>query len=245
MRLAADEHLLFVCVHHIASDGWSMALMVREFVSLYESNRGGRSSELKDMRIQYADFAVWQRRWMEAGELDRQMSYWKERLKGIAMLELPTDRARPAVASHRGASEQFRLGGELTEGLKQMSRREGVTLYMSMLGGLAVVLSRYSGQQDIAVGTAIAGRNRAETEGLIGFFVNTLVMRTEVRGEQSVRELMRGVREEALGAYANQDVPFERVVEEMQPERSLSHQALFQVMLVMQKGGGEQGHWEG
>ncbi len=114
--------------------------MVREFVSLYESNRGGRSSELKEMRIQYADYAVWQRRWMEAGELDRQMSYWKERLKGIAMLELPTDRARPAVASHRGASEQFRLGGELTEGLKQMSRREGVTLYMGMLGGLAVVL---------------------------------------------------------------------------------------------------------
>ena len=175
--------------------------MVREFVSLYESNRGGRGSELKEMRIQYADFAVWQRRWMEAGELDRQMSYWKQRLKGIAMLELPTDRAEAGRGVTPWCERGVQAGRRANRGVrKQMSRREGVTLYMSMLAGLAVVLSRYSGQQDIAVGTAIAGRNRAEVEGLIGFFVNTLVMRTEVRGEQSVRELMREVKGRGAGS---------------------------------------------
>ncbi len=194
----------------------------------------GRESQLPELEIQYADYAMWQREWLQGEVLDRQLQYWKRELEAVSVLELPTDRARPAAASYRGASERIELCEEVTEKLKQMSQREGVTLFMSLLAGFQVLLARYSGQSDIAVGTPIAGRNRREIEGLIGFFVNTLVMRVDVGGNPTVREMLGRVREAALGAYAHQDVPFEKLVEELQPERSLSHTPLFQVMMAFQ-----------
>ncbi len=231
VKLGEREHVLVVVIDHIASDGWSMGLMVREFVSLYESNRGGRSSELKEMKIQYGDYAVWQRRWMEAGELDRQMSYWKERLKGIAMLELPTDRPRYIASEQAGAKERFTLSVELTNDLKVLSRREGVTLFMAVLAGFNIVFSRYAGQEDVSIGTDVANRNRLETEDLIGFFVNQLVLRSDLSGNPTFRELLVRVRETTLGAYAHQDLPFEKLVEELALERDLARTPLFQVKI--------------
>src|SRR5437868_3123363 len=234
MKEGEEEHVLMVNMHHIVSDGWSMEVMVGELAQLYEAFRDGKESPLGEMEIQYADYAVWQRRWLKGEVLERQVEYWKEKLEGVGAMELPTDRARTAVTSHGGGSERFRLREEVTRGLKQMSSREGVTLFMSLLSGFQALLARYSGQMDIAVGTPIAGRNRGEIEGLIGFFVNTLVMRVDVGGEPTVRELLGRVRETALGAYAHQDLPFEKLVEELQPERSLSRTPLFQVMFAMQ-----------
>src|SRR5262249_629990 len=186
-----------------------------------------------ELEIQYADYAVWQRQWLQGEVLERQLQYWKRQLEGLEILELPTDRARPAAASYRGASERLHLPEELTQKLRQMSKREGVTMFMSLLAGFQVLLARYSGQEDIAVGTPIAGRNRQEIEALIGFFINTLVMRVDVKANPTVSELLERVRETALGAYAHQDLPFEKLVEELQPERALSHQPLFQVWFVL------------
>jgi len=180
--------------------------------------------------VQYADYAVWQREWLAGEVLDQQLEYWRRQLAGAPpVLELPTDRPRPQVQSYRGATSKFRLNGELTAGLKELSRRSGVTLFMTLLAGFEVLLWRLSGQEDICVGTAVANRTQRETEGLIGFFVNTLVLRVGVSGEQSFRELLGRVREVCLGAYGHQEVPFERLVEELRPERSLSHSPLFQV----------------
>ncbi|HYP01542.1 MAG TPA: amino acid adenylation domain-containing protein, partial [Pyrinomonadaceae bacterium] len=185
--------------------------------------------------IQYADFAHWQREWLAGVRLDAQLSYWREQLADSPkLLELPTDRPRPAVQTYRGASETFRLSRELTEGLRQLSRREGVTLFMTMLAAYQLLLSRYAETEEVAVGTPIAGRGRAELEGLIGFFVNTLVLRTDLSGQPTFLELLGRVREVTLGAYAHQDVPFERLVEELQPEREMSHAPLFQVMFTLQ-----------
>jgi amino acid adenylation domain-containing protein len=233
IRMAEDEHVLMVNLHHIVSDGWSVGVIVREFTQLYEAFAQGQESPLPELEIQYADYAMWQREWLQGEALDRQLHYWRKQLDGLGILELPTDRARPAVASYRGASEPIQLSEELTQKLNQMSKREGVTLFMSLLAGFQLLLARYSGQQDIAVGTPIAGRNRRETEGLIGLFLNTLVMRVNVGGNPSVRELLARVREAALGAYAHQDLPFEKLVEEIRPERSLSHQPLFRVWFVL------------
>jgi hypothetical protein len=234
IKLTEDEHALAVTMHHIVSDGWSIEIIVRELAQLYDAFAQGEESPLPELAIQYADYAVWQREWLRGEVLDRQLQYWKRQLEGLGTLELPTDRARPSAASYRGASERIHLSEELTQKLKQLSQREGVTLFMSLLAGFQLLLARYSGQEDIAVGTPIAGRNRQETEGLIGLFLNTLVMRANVGGNPSVRELLARVRKAALGAYANQDVPFEKLVEEIRPERSLSHQPLFQVWFVMQ-----------
>jgi surfactin family lipopeptide synthetase A len=234
IRLAEDRHVLIVNMHHIVSDGWSIEVMVGEFTQLYEAFTEGRESSLKNLDIQYADYAIWQRAWLQGEILETQLQYWKEKLDGVATLELPTDRARPAAASDRGASESFRFPKEATMGLRQLSQREGVTLFISLLTGFHILLARYSGQSDIAVGTPIAGRNRREIEGLIGFFVNTLVMRVDLGGDPTVRELLGRVRESALGAYAHQDLPFEKLVEELQPNRSLNHTPLFQVMFAFQ-----------
>ena len=182
IRLAEDEHALAVTMHHIVSDGWSMEIIVRELAQLYDAFSQGEESPLPELEIQYADYAVWQREWLQGEVLERQLEYWKRELEAVAVLDLPTDGARVAAASYRGASERMWLSQEVTEKLKQQSQREGVTLFMSLLAGLQVLLARYSGQQDIAVGTPIAGRNRAEIEGLIGFFVNTLVMRVDLGG---------------------------------------------------------------
>jgi amino acid adenylation domain-containing protein len=234
IRLSEDGHVLVVSLHHIVSDGWSMGVIIREFSQLYEAFTQGQESPLPELEIQYADYAVWQRTWLQGEVLNNQLEYWKKQLKGVAILEMPTDRPRPSVAGYRAAYEEFHLSRELSARLRQMSRREGVTLFMSLLAGFQAVLSRYSGQSDITVGTPIAGRNQRETEGLIGFFVNTLVMRVDAGGDPTVRELLTRVRETALGAYMHQDIPFDKLVEELRPERSLTHHPLAQVIFTMQ-----------
>ncbi|MBV9773008.1 MAG: amino acid adenylation domain-containing protein, partial [Gemmatimonadetes bacterium] len=235
LRLGADEHVLLLCLHHIVSDGWSMGVLFREMEALYGAYASGEASPLPPLEVQYPDYAVWQRKHLVGEVLEAQLAYWKERLAGApALLELPTDRPRPAVESHRGAMHLFRLPAGVTDGLKGVSRREGATLFMTLLGAFQLLLSRYSGQEDVVVGTPIAGRRQSETETLIGFFVNTLVVRTDLAGAASFREVLRSVREAALGAYAHQELPFERLIEELQVERSLSRHPLFQVMFVLQ-----------
>ncbi len=235
IRLNAEEHVLLLTMHHIVSDGWSMGVLIREMAALYEAFAQGLPSPLAELPVQYADFAAWQREQLQGAPLERQLSYWRERLSDApAQLELPTDRARPAVQSHRGAVRRFRLGRELTDELKTLSRREGVTLFMTLLAAFDALLARYTGQEDIVVGTPIANRHRVEVEGLIGFFVNTLALRTDLGGDPTFRELLGRVRETALGAYAHQEMPFERLVEELQPERDLGRTPLYQVMFIFQ-----------
>ncbi|WP_308477855.1 condensation domain-containing protein, partial [Myxococcus fulvus] len=237
--LRADDrkHILLLTMHHIVSDGWSMDVLFRELNALYTAFVRDASAPLSALSIQYADFAVWQRQWLQGERLDAQLAYWKEQLAGAPpFLPLPTDFPRPAIQTFRGAVARRSLPLSLLDSLKRLSRKEGTTLFMTLLAGFQVLLRRYSGQTDISVGTPIANRNRAELEGLIGFFVNSLVMRTDVSGAPSFRELLRRVREVALGAYAHQDVPFEQVVEALQPERDPSYSPLFQVMFALQSG---------
>ncbi len=235
LSLDAEDHVLGVVMHHIVSDGWSIGVLIREFVALYEAFRAGRPSPLLDLPIQYADYAVWQRGWLQGEALERQLTYWKGRLDGApAVLELPTDRPRPAVQSHRGAAYRFTVSRAITEQLRALSRQEGATLFMVLVAAFQVLLSRYSGQRDICVGTPIANRTRMELEGLIGFFVNTLVLRTDLSGNPPFTDLLRRVREVCLGAQAHQDLPFERLVEELAPVRDMSHSPLFQVIFALQ-----------
>ena len=235
IRLREDEHVLLVTMHHIISDGWSLGVFVRELTALYEAISKAKSSSLAELPIQYADFAYWQRRWLEGEVLESQLSYWKQQLDNeLLTLELPSDRPRPAVQTFRGAKKTLKLSAALTEQLNALNRKEGVTLFMTLLAAFKTLLYRYTGQNEIVVGTPIAGRSRGETQDLIGLFVNTLVMRSSLSGELSFRELLWQVREVALGAYAHQDLPFERLVEELQPRRDLTRQALFQVMFILQ-----------
>ncbi|HEX9936868.1 MAG TPA: amino acid adenylation domain-containing protein, partial [Longimicrobium sp.] len=239
LRLGAHEHVLLLSQHHIVSDGWSMGVLYRELAALYEAYREGRESPLPELAVQYADYAAWQREQLEGEALNRQLSYWRERLAGApALLELPTDRPRPPVRTYRGATVPVELSPELLERLQALGRSEGATLYMTLLGAFGVLLSKYSGSDDVVVGTPIAGRTRREVEELIGFFINTLVLRTDLSGDPSFREVLRRAREVTLGAYEHQEVPFERLVAELQPERSLSHTPLFQVILTLQTAGG-------
>jgi amino acid adenylation domain-containing protein len=239
LRLGAEEHVLLLSMHHIVSDGWSMGVLFRELSTLYEAYLAGRESPLPELPVQYADYAVWQREQLAGEALDRQLSYWKERLGDApALLELPTDHPRPAVQAYRGASVPVQFPPELLERLQALGRSEGATLYMVLLGAFQVLLGKYAGSEDIVVGSPIAGRTRGEVEELIGFFVNTLVLRTDLSGDPSFRDTLRRVREATLGAYAHQDVPFEKLVAELQPERSLSHSPLFQVMFTLQNAGG-------
>jgi amino acid adenylation domain-containing protein len=233
LRLGEEEHVLLISMHHVVSDGWSMGVLRGELATLYEAFSSGRPSPLAELPIQYADYALWQRQWLTGEVLEEQLSYWKGQLADVGALELPTDHPRPAVQTHRGARQKLVLPESLTEALKGLSRQEGTTLFMVLLGAFQALLARYSGQEDIAVGSPIAGRNQAETEGLIGFFVNTLVLRTDLSGDPTFKELLGRVREVALGAYAHQDLPFERLIEELQPERDLSRTPLFQVFLNM------------
>ena len=235
LKTSEQAHVLLLVMHHIVSDGWSMGVMVRELSMLYNAFTRGLSSPLAELPLQYVDYALWQRQWLQEEELDRQLQYWKAKLQGAPpILDLPTDRVRPRVPSFRGAVLPFGLSRELSGALSELSRREGVTLYMLLLAGFQVLLSRYSGQEDIVVGSPIAGRTHPQIEGLIGFFLNTLVMRTDLSGNPSFRELLQRVKEVALGAYAHQDLPFEKLVADLQPERNLSSHPLFQVMLVLQ-----------
>ncbi|HKX31469.1 MAG TPA: amino acid adenylation domain-containing protein [Blastocatellia bacterium] len=239
LRLGEEEHAVFFTMHHIVSDGWSMGVLVREVCALYAAMSEGGVSPLPELEIQYADYAVWQRQYLTGGRLNREVEYWKGRLDGAAMLELPTDYPRPASLNHRGGVERIELGIELSEGLKRLAQREGSTLFMVLMAAFKVMLMRYGGEEDLSVGTAIANRTRSEIEGLIGFFINTLVMRTDLSGNPSFKELLGREREVALGAYAHQEVPFEKLVEEINPERDLSRSPLFQVMLVLQNAGRE------
>ncbi|HEU4508042.1 MAG TPA: amino acid adenylation domain-containing protein [Pyrinomonadaceae bacterium] len=235
LRLSEQEHVLLCTMHHIISDGWSMGVLIRELTTLYAAFVQGEPSPLQELSIQYADYAHWQREWLQGEVLEKQLSYWKQQMEGApAVLELPTDYPRPAVQTFNGAHQSMTLPAELTAGLKALTQREGVTLFMTLLAAFQTLLWRYSGQEDIVVSTGIANRNRAETEPLIGFFVNTLVLRTDLSGEPAFTELLRRVREVTLGAYAHQDVPFELLVEALAPERDARYTPLFQVMLVLQ-----------
>ncbi|HEV2736872.1 MAG TPA: condensation domain-containing protein, partial [Longimicrobiaceae bacterium] len=235
VRAGAEEHGLLFNLHHVIADGWSLGILVREVSELHPALAEGREPRLPALPVQYADYSVWQRRWLAGGAMERQVEYWRGQLAGAPpLLELPTDRPRPAVATEAGARVAFELPAELAGALDALSRREGATLFMTLMAGWQALLGRWSGQDDVPVGTPIAGRTRAETEGLIGMFVNTLVLRTRLDGRPTFRELLARVRETTLGAYAHQDVPFERLVEELQPERSLRHTPLFQVTFAMQ-----------
>lgn len=234
VRLSAEEHVLLLVIHHIISDAWSMQLLSGELATLYDVYSRGEESPLEELPIQYADFAVWQRELLQGDELGRQVKFWREQLEGMPdVLKLPTDKPRPPVLSPAGASQFFKIEKRLTEQLKLLSQREGVTLFMTLLAVFKTLLYRYSGQDDIVVGSPVANRSRQELEPLIGFFTNTLVLRTDMSGDPRFRELLRRVKEVCLGAYAHQDLPFEKLVEELQPERSLSHAPLVQVMFQL------------
>jgi amino acid adenylation domain-containing protein len=234
LRLAEEDHVLLLTMHHIVSDGWSMGVLLRELMTLYEAFVDGRDSPLSELPIQYADFAAWQREWLSGELLEAQLEFWKKKLAGVSVLELPADKPRPPVQSFTGAHERLAFSEELSEAVKALSMREGTTLFMTLLAAFKVLLRYYTGQHDIVVGTPVANRNREAIEGLIGFFVNTLVLRTELSDEMSFSELLGQVREVALDAYAHQDVPFEKLVEELQPERDLSRNPLVQVFCVLQ-----------
>src|SRR6266571_3820567 len=234
-RLGENEHVLILTLHHIVSDRWSRGIFYRELSTFYDAFSQGKPNPFPDLPLQYTDFSVWQREWLSGKNLERQLSYWKQQLGGApSTLELPTDRPRPASQSFHGQIYSFEISTQLIDALNALSRREGVTLFMLLLAGLQMLLARYSGQEDIVVGTPIANRNRAEIENLIGFFANTLVLRTNLSGNPTFRELLARVRDVALGAYAHQDLPFDKLVEELNPERSLSHNPLFQVLLAVQ-----------
>ncbi|WP_256584148.1 condensation domain-containing protein, partial [Pseudomonas sp. SDI] len=231
LQVAADDHVLVLTQHHIISDGASMQVMIDELVQLYGAYSRGLRLELPPLPIQYADYALWQRHWMEAGERERQLAYWTAQLAGEqSVLALPSDHPRPAEQSFRGARHALRLDARLSQALKQLAQRENATVFMLLLASYQALLHRYSGQGDIRVGVPVANRNRVETERLIGFFVNTQILKAEVAPQQPFRVLLQQVRQAAIDAQAHQDLPFEQLVEALQPERSLSHNPLFQVL---------------
>jgi amino acid adenylation domain-containing protein len=235
IKLGEKDHVLLLTMHHVVSDGWSMGILVKEMAAIYQSIVGQRPVDLPKLPIQYSDFARWQRESLQGEVLEELSSYWEEQLAGAPpVLDLPIARQRSATQTMRGAHISRRLLGKLSTELGALSRREGVTLFMTLFAAFQTLLYRYSGQEDLVTGSPIAGRNRAETEDLIGFFVNSLPLRTNVSGNPSFRELLGRVKETALGAYAHQDLPFEKIVEEIQPERSLSYSPIFQVMFALQ-----------
>ncbi|GAX45183.1 McnC protein [Tolypothrix sp. NIES-4075] len=233
LQLDETEHILLLNMHHIVSDGWSIGVLIGEIAALYTAFSSGQPSFLPKLAIQYADFAQWQHEWLQGDVLETQLAYWQKQLNGISMLNLPTDR-RPAVQTYQGARQLLQLPKSLSEALETLSQQEGVTLFMTLLAAFKILLYRYTQQEDIAVGSAIANRNRSEIEQLIGFFVNSLVLRTDLSGNPTFRELLSRVKEVALGAYAHQDLPFEKLVEELHPERNLNQNPLFQVVFALQ-----------
>ena len=235
IRLGEMDHVLSLTTHHIISDGWSMAILLRELSVVYESSVAGTRPHLPELQIQYADYAAWQRRRLDGEALEKKLSYWRKQLQGApALLELPADRPRPAVQGFRGSRHCTTLSESLAEHVRALSHQEGVTHFMTLLAAFVALLAHCTNREDIVVGTDLANRTQSETEGLIGFFVNLLPLRVDLSGNPTFRELLRRVREVALGAYAHQEVPFEKLVEELQPERSLSHNPLVQVLFVFQ-----------
>ena len=235
LQLSTTEYVFLLTMHHIVSDGWSIGVLIQELSSLYQAFTKGEASPLPELPIQYADFAVWQRQYLSGEILETQLNYWKENLADAPeLLQLPTDRPRPTVQTYQGTTQSWTIETELTEKLQAISRKNGATLFMTLLAAFATLLYRYSGQSDILIGSPIANRNRSEIESLIGFFVNTLVLRTGFVDNPSFEELLAQVRETTLKAYQYQDVPFEQVVEALQPQRSLSYSPIFQVMFILQ-----------
>ena len=235
LRLGEREHAVLFALHHIAGDGWSLGVLVSELSALYGAYVAGERSPLAELPVQYADFALWQRSWLSGDRLEAEIAYWREALAGAPpLLSLPTDRARPAVASERGDSVEVSLDSRVSEGIRTLARRESATPYMVLLAAYQVLLSRLSGDRDVSVGSPVAGRHHVETEGLIGFFVNTLVLRSDLSDDASFEVLVSRARRSSLAAQDHQDLPFERLVEELSPERSLSWTPLFQAMLVVQ-----------
>ncbi|MEH1843055.1 MAG: amino acid adenylation domain-containing protein [Nostoc sp.] len=234
LQIDEQQQILLLVMHHIASDGWSMGILWQQLASLYEALLSGKPSPLAKLPIQYADFAIWQHQWLSGEVLSSQINYWKTQLAGAnTVLELPTDRPRPPVQTYQGAAQSLIIPQTLSASLIELSRQEGVTLFMTLLAAFGTILHRYSGQEDILIGSPIAGRNRSEIEGLIGFFINTVVLRIDFSGNPSFRSVLNRVRQMALGAYAHQDMPFEKLVEELQPERDTSRNPLFQVWFNM------------
>ncbi|HVF49515.1 MAG TPA: amino acid adenylation domain-containing protein, partial [Pyrinomonadaceae bacterium] len=235
LQLAEQEQVILLTMHHIAVDGWSIGLLVREVAALYEAFVTGRPSPLPELTLQYADYAAWQLDWLKGDVLEKQLAYWRQQLGGAPpMLDLPTDKARTSAPGAEGREHLFDLPVELLETLKELSRHEGATLFMTLLAAFQVLLHKYAGQEEIVVGTPIAGRNLPEVESLVGFFVNTLALRTDLSGDPAFSQLLQRVRETSLQAYAHQDVPFEMLVEELQPDRSLGRAPIFQVLFALQ-----------
>jgi amino acid adenylation domain-containing protein len=235
LQLSQHKNVLLINMHHIISDGWSMGVFKREWEQTYSAFAAGKVPHLSPLPIQYTDYAAWQRSWLQGEILETQENYWKQQLKDAPqLLDLPTDYPRPAQQSYRGGREEYSLSSELTEKLKLVSQKQGVSLFMTLLAAFNILLSRYSRQEDLCVGSAITNRTHSYTEGLIGFFVNTLVLRSQIKPEQSFIELLQQTRQTCLEAYSHQDIPFEHLVEQLHPERSLSYNPLFQVMIVLQ-----------
>ncbi len=241
-RTAPDAHVLAMTLHHVATDGWSNGILLRELAAFYAARTRGTEAELPPLPLQYADYAAWQRRWLRGDTLARQMDFWRRQLAGAPpVLELPTDRPRPARQSFRGATHGFRVPDAVAQGIAAFAAAEQVTTFMAGLAVFQALLSRYAQQDDVVVGTPLAGRHRAESEPIVGFFVNTLALRTDVSGDPSLRELVRRVRETILDAYAHQDLPFERLVDELGLERSLDRTPVFQVVFTLNEAS-ESGH---
>ncbi|MET9325147.1 condensation domain-containing protein, partial [Streptomyces sp. NPDC003038] len=241
VRLADDAHVCVLGMHHIVTDGWSMGVVARELGELYAARVTGRPAELADAPVQYADFAAWQRERLEdGGLLEQQLGWWRERLAGISPLELPTDRPRPSVRSSKGAVHGFDLPPATVNGLKTLAHERGATLFMALTAAVKAVFARYTGQQDIAVGTASAGRGHSDLEQLVGFLVNTVVLRSHVEPGMSYGALLGQVKETVLDAFAHEEVPYERLVEALQPERDTSRTPLIQAMVVLQNAPGMQ-----
>ncbi|HEU4882248.1 MAG TPA: amino acid adenylation domain-containing protein [Longimicrobium sp.] len=238
LRMEADHHLLLLSLHHIVGDAWSLDVLFRELDGLYTAARDGRPASLPPLPVQYADYALWQRRRMQGDALEKELDHWRARLQGAATLELPTDRPHPPVQSFRGAVHRFDLGAELSADVGALARRHGATTYMALLAAYATLLHRWSGTEDVVIGSPIAGRTPRETEGLIGVFLNTLALRTDLSGDPTFAELLGRVRDTALDAFAHQEVPFERLVDALKVERSLARHPLFQAMFSMVPGGG-------
>ena len=240
LRLGAEDHVLLLTMHHIITDSWSIGILFRELSILYPGFINGTPSLLPELPIQYADFAEWQRRWLSGDGLEKQLHYWREQLRGVPpLLNLPTDRPRPAIGTTRGAHESCILPKTLSEAIRELSREANATLFMTLMAAFQIVLQRYTGQDDLCVGTPIAGRRWPETQNLIGFFVNTLAIRGNMSGNPSFRGFLTSLRHTVLEAFSHQDVSFEQVVDMLQPVRDPSYAPLVQTMFVMQNRAGE------
>ncbi|MBC7913798.1 MAG: AMP-binding protein, partial [Pyrinomonadaceae bacterium] len=233
ISIKEDEHVMALSMHHIASDAWSTPILVKEIAELYDSHVHNREARLGPLPLQYADYVLWQKGYLQGKVLDQKLTYWKDKLADVLPLDLPSDYSRPSVSSTRGASAAFSIPPKILQGIKQLNQAHGTTLYMTLLAAFKVLLYRYSGQEDICVGTSIAGRPQKDLEGLIGFFVNTLALRNKLDGQMPFNELLEDVKQTMLGAYNHQEVPFDRIVEAVVKERDSGRNPLFDVMLVL------------